>query len=139
MKLSVLPEVVEGKRVVVVDDSIVRGTTARRRVTRLREVGAKEVHVRISCPPIRHPCFYGIDFPTRGELIAGQQPHVDSIRDFIEADSLGYLSLEGLFAPFASDACFCRACFTGKYPTNTDNICAKSDLERSATELNLHL
>ena len=139
MKLSVLPEVVEGKRVVVVDDSIVRGTTARRRVTRLREVGAREVHVRISCPPIRYPCFYGIDFPTSEELVAGQGEDIETIREFIGADSLGYLSLEGLFSPFENAERFCAACFTKAYPTAVDGICEKGALEQKVSELNLRL
>ncbi|MDA1044621.1 MAG: amidophosphoribosyltransferase [Verrucomicrobia bacterium] len=115
MKLSVLPEVVRGKRVVVVDDSEVRGTTAQRRVMRLSEAGAKEIHFRISCPPIAHPCFYGIDFPTREELIGGSKT-VAEICEFIGADSIGYLSEEGLLAPIGVDKGFCKACFTGKYP-----------------------
>ena len=115
MKLSVLPEVVKGKRVIVVDDSIVRGTTAQRRVMRLRECGAKEIHLRISCPPIAHPCFYGIDFPTHEELIGGAKT-VDEICEFIGADSLGYLSEAGLLTPIGVDKGFCKACFTGKYP-----------------------
>lgn len=137
MKLAVLPEAVKGKRVVVVDDSIVRGTTARRRVMRLREAGAKEVHVRISCPPITHPCFYGIDFPTREELIAGSWD-VEKIRQFIEADSLGYLSLEGLFAPFRKSCGFCAACFDGTYHTDISGIRGKHALERNK-ELELDL
>jgi len=137
MKLAVLPEVVRGKRVVVVDDSIVRGTTARRRVIRLREAGAKEVHVRISCPPITNPCFFGIDFPTSEELVAGTMD-VESIRKFIEADTLGYLSLEGLFSPFEKAKGFWAACFDGKYPTDVSGIRGKHALERSS-ELELNL
>ncbi len=117
LKLAVLREVVEGKRVVVVDDSIVRGTTARRRVQVLRQAGAREIHLRISCPPVAHPCFYGIDFPTREELIAGAQS-VEEVRAFIGADSLGYLSVEGLLSPFAAAKDFCTACFTGAYPVD---------------------
>jgi amidophosphoribosyltransferase len=114
MKLAVLKEVVKDKRVVVVDDSIVRGTTARRRVRALRQAGAKEVHMRIACPPVSHPCFFGIDFPTREELVAGHHD-VEEIRKFLEADSLGYLSIEGLLSPFKDPSNFCAACFTGKY------------------------
>ena len=134
MKIAVLPEVVEGKRVVVVDDSIVRGTTARRRVRLLREVGAKEVHVRISCPPTAHPCFYGIDFPTREELIAGAN-EVDAIREFIDADSLGYLSVEGLLSPFDGEDGYCRACFTGEYPVDMGTATGKSALESGNLDL----
>jgi amidophosphoribosyltransferase len=137
MKLAVLPEAVKGKRVIVVDDSIVRGTTMRHRVTRLREAGAKEVHVRISCPPIRNPCFFGIDFPTSEELVAGGMD-VEAIREYIGADTLGYLSLEGLFTPFAEKTGFCAACFTGKYPTDISGITGKHALE-SSSELGLDL
>ncbi len=136
MKLAVLPEVVRGRRVVVVDDSIVRGTTAQRRVSRLREAGAREVHVRISCPPIAFPCFYGIDFPTRQELVAASMD-TDTIRDYIGADSLGYLSLEGLFAPFGGGSRFCSACFTGAYPTDVSQMQGKHALETGALELEL--
>jgi len=138
MKLSVLPEVVAGKRVVVVDDSIVRGTTIRRRVSRLREVGAREVHVRISCPPVMHPCFYGIDFPTHEELIAGDKD-VEAIRTFIGSDSLGYLSHDGLFMPFEKTTGFCSACFTGEYPTDVSDMSHKQALESTSPELNLDL
>ena len=138
MKLAVLPEAVRGKRVIVVDDSIVRGTTARRRVMRLREAGAKEVHMRISCPPLKHPCFYGIDFPTSEELVAGDM-NVDEICKFIGADSLGYLSLEGLFEPFKNSKCgFCSACFSGEYPTDISGISGKHAMENS-NELELDL
>jgi amidophosphoribosyltransferase len=105
-------------------------------VRRLREVGAKEVHVRISCPPTAHPCFYGIDFPTREELIAGTHG-VDAIRDFIGADSLGYLSVEGLLSPFGDDAGFCRACFTGEYPVDVEGERRKAMLESGNLELGL--
>ena len=116
MKLSILPDVVRGKRVVVVDDSIVRGTTARNRVNGLRDAGAREIHVRISCPPTAHPCFYGIDFATRTELI-GNGRTVEQIRASLGADSLGYVSLEGLTDATALGAeNLCRACFDGVYP-----------------------
>ncbi len=134
MKLSVVPDVVKGQRVVVVDDSIVRGTTQRWLVNRLREVGAKEVHMRISCPPITHPCFYGIDFPTSDELIAGTRD-TDAIREYIDVDSLGYLSLEGLMHPFEDADGFCSACFTGKYPVDPSGRKGKHDLEIVAPEL----
>src|SRR5471030_3477810 len=97
VKLNLIKEAVEGKRVVVVDDSIVRGTTVRARVVNLREVGAKEVHMRVSCPPHRWPCAYGIDFPTRKELMAANNSQ-EQIREFLSADSLGYLSLDGMIA-----------------------------------------
>jgi len=136
MKLAILSEVVRGRRVVVVDDSIVRGTTARHRVARLRGAGAKEVHVRISCPPTAHPCYYGIDFPTRDELIAGAK-EVDGIRQFIGADSLGYLSLEGLLSPCARPQDFCAACFTGDYPVGVADTKGKRGLELFGPELKL--
>lgn len=134
MKLSVVPEVVRGKRVVIVDDSIVRGTTSKRRVTWIRDAGAKEVHVRISCPPSAHPCFYGIDFPTRAELIAGEND-VEATRKFLGADSLGYLSIEGLLSPFTSRKDFCCACFTGQYPVDISGVSGKRALEVSSPEL----
>ena len=129
MKLSVMPDVIRDKRVVVVDDSIVRGTTMRRRVMRLRDAGAREVHVRISCPPVANPCFYGIDFPTREELIAGSSS-VEEIRTYLGADSLGYLSVEGLLSPFDRPQDFCHACFTGEYPVPVEDTSGKRALER---------
>jgi len=137
MKLALLPDVVQGKRVVVVDDSIVRGTTARRRVGRLREAGAREVHVRISCPPIAYPCFYGIDFPTREELVAADMDE-DAIRSYIGADSLGFLGIDMLFEPFKdTDQGFCAACFTGHYPTEIGHMKGKHELENGDMELKL--
>jgi amidophosphoribosyltransferase len=116
LKLNPLPDAVRGKRVVVVDDSIVRGTTTRQIVNVLRDAGAAQVHLRIVSPPIRWPCFYGIDMSTRGELIAAGN-EVDEIRAFIGADSLAYLSLDGLVASTgAPKNAFCRACFDGQYP-----------------------
>ncbi len=138
MKLSVLKDVVKGKRVVVVDDSIVRGTTAQMRAARLREAGAKEIHVRISCPPTAHPCFFGIDFPTHAELV-GARMSVEQIRAFIGADSLGYLSVEGLLAPFAQQGHFCTACFTGDYPCDVSHMGGKGGLENRGLELQLNL
>lgn len=133
LKLAVVAEVVKGKRVVVVDDSIVRGTTARGRVSRLREAGAREVHVRISSPPTAHPCFYGIDFPTREELIAGER-EVDSICAFLGADSLGYISIEGLLSPFPDKKNFCKACFDGNYPVAPGETHDKRALENTTKE-----
>lgn len=134
MKLSVLKEVVTGKRVVVVDDSIVRGTTSRRRVHSLRDAGASEIHMRISCPPTAFPCFYGIDFPTREELIAGTRS-TEEIRKFLGADSLGYLSHEGLLSPFPNPEDFCTACFSGEYPVDPRDVRGKRALESPALEL----
>ncbi|MGO5651601.1 amidophosphoribosyltransferase [Priestia megaterium] len=120
MKLSPVRKIVEGKRVVMVDDSIVRGTTSRRIVRMLREAGATEVHVRISSPPIKNPCFYGIDTSSSSELIAATRS-VEEIRELIEADSLVFLSNEGLVdaigRQYEGNGGQCMACFTGKYPT----------------------
>ena len=117
MKLSPLREVIDGKRVVVVDDSIVRGTTMLKIVRLLKEFGAREVHVRITCPPLRNPCFSGVDLPTREEFIAHNK-NVEEIRKLLEADSLGYLSLDKVLraAGAKNGRGFCTACFTGKYP-----------------------
>src|SRR5581483_9303271 len=102
VKLNLIPEIVEGKRIVVVDDSIVRGTTARARVVTLREAGAKEVHMRISCPPHRHACHYGIDFPDPEKLIANQCT-LDQIREYLGADSIGYLDVPGMVRATGQD------------------------------------
>jgi len=116
LKFNPLPQMLDGKRVVVIDDSIVRGTTTPKVVGLLRRAGAKEVHMRICAPPIRYPCFFGVDMATRWELIAAQKS-VPEIRDFIGADSLGYLSIEGLIKAVALPReIFCTACFTGNYP-----------------------
>jgi amidophosphoribosyltransferase len=119
LKLNPVRSLLEGKRVVLIDDSIVRGTTSRKIVRMIRSAGAKEVHMRISCPPTISPCFYGVDTPSKRELIAANKS-VEEIREFIGADSLSYLSLEGL-----KKACgegekttYCTACYTGVYPTN---------------------
>jgi amidophosphoribosyltransferase len=103
--------------VVLVDDSLVRGTTSRKIVRMVREAGATEVHVRISCPPTISPCYYGVDTPTREELIASNHS-VDEIRSYLEADSLGYVSLENLRNAVGDEKDeFCTACYTGVYPT----------------------
>ncbi|MCX8084845.1 MAG: amidophosphoribosyltransferase [Calditerrivibrio sp.] len=115
IKLNPVTSIIRGKRVVVVDDSIVRGTTSRKIVKMLREAGAKEVHMRISSPPTKFPCFYGIDTPTRKELIASTHT-IDEIRKYITADSLGYLSIQGMYE-CVKNLPFCDACFTGDYPT----------------------
>jgi amidophosphoribosyltransferase len=117
LKLNPVRRLLEGRRIVLVDDSIVRGTTSRKIVRMVREAGAAEVHVRISCPPTLSPCHYGIDTPTREELIAAQQP-VEEIRQYLGADSLGYLSLENLRAAIGdAKGKFCTSCYTGNYPT----------------------
>ncbi len=122
LKLNPVRHLLQGKRVVLVDDSIVRGTTSRKIVRMVRQAGAREVHLRISCPPTISPCFYGVDTPTRGELIACNH-NVDEIRRFVEADSLGYLSLASLRKAVADDRHeYCYACYTGDYPTELVNI-----------------
>jgi amidophosphoribosyltransferase len=116
MKFNPLPQMLDGKRLVVVDDSIVRGTTTPSVVKILRKAGAKEIHMRICAPPIRYPCFFGVDMATRRELIAAQKS-IPEICEFIGADSLGYLSIEGLIDAVALPRnLFCLACFTGDYP-----------------------
>jgi amidophosphoribosyltransferase len=117
LKLNPIRGLLEGQRVALVDDSIVRGTTSRKIVRLLREAGAREVHLRISCPPTISPCYYGIDTPTKRELIAAQHT-VEEIREFVGADSLGYLSLESLRRAVSdAEGRFCTACYTGSYPT----------------------
>ncbi|HSK97688.1 MAG TPA: hypothetical protein VK891_13795, partial [Euzebyales bacterium] len=116
MKFNPLPEVVSGKRLVVVDDSIVRGNTSRQLVRMLRESGATEVHLRIPSPPVRHPCYYGVDMATHEELLASDRS-IDEVCAFLEADSLAYLSLEALTRSTRRPASsLCRACFDGDYP-----------------------
>jgi len=117
LKLNPIRRMLEGKRVVLVDDSIVRGTTSRKIVRLVREAGATEVHVRISCPPTISPCYYGVDTPRREELI-GANNSVEEIRKFLGADSLGYLSLKSLRAALGdAEGKFCTSCYTGSYPT----------------------
>ncbi len=115
IKYNPVREVIEGKRVVIVDDSLVRGTTSRGLVSMIRETGAKEIHFRLSSPPIRFPCFYGIDMPTKEELLASSRT-VDEVRDYLGVDSLGYLSLEGMIGAVEEFGPYCHACFTGNYP-----------------------
>jgi amidophosphoribosyltransferase len=130
VKLNLIGDLVRGKRVIIVDDSIVRGTTCKTRVNNLKEAGAKEVHVLVSCPPHMNPCFYGIDFPDRNKLMAANYP-LDEIRRYLNADSLAYLSKKGLVKatglPLES---FCMACFDGKYPVAYDPSSDKHIIER---------
>ncbi|HUB31583.1 MAG TPA: amidophosphoribosyltransferase [Bryobacteraceae bacterium] len=123
LKLNPVRHLLQGKSVVLVDDSIVRGTTSRKLVRMMRQAGAREVHLRISCPPTISPCFYGVDTPTRGELI-GSNHSVEEIRRFVEADSLGYLSLASLRKAVGDEERreYCYACYTGEYPTELVNI-----------------
>jgi amidophosphoribosyltransferase len=132
LKLNPMPEAVRGRRLVVIDDSIVRGTTTRQIVQALREAGADEVHARITCPPIVWPCFYGIDMSTRAELVASDLS-VEEIRQFVGADSLGYLSLDGMVAATGQEQdAFCRACFDGEYPIPIPERAGKFLLEHPA-------
>ena len=123
LKLNPVRHVIEGKRVVLIDDSIVRGTTSRKIVRMVRDAGAKEVHMRISCPPTISSCYYGVDTPSRNQLIAANKS-VDEIREYIHADSLAYLSLEGLkkAAGEGDEVKYCTACYTGKYPTKLVDV-----------------
>ncbi|HPS21078.1 MAG TPA: amidophosphoribosyltransferase [Candidatus Omnitrophota bacterium] len=129
IKLNPIKEVLKGKRVVVVEDSIVRGTTTGSRIKAIRDAGAKEIHMRISCPPIKFPCFYGIDFPNRKELIANGLS-VEKIADYIGVDSLKYLSLDGMLKATKNCSGFCTACFSGMYPTRIAKRGVKCPFER---------
>ena len=121
IKLNAQRDVLKGKRVIVVDDSIVRGTTSRKIIRMLRDAGATEVHLRISSPPTISPCYYGIDTPTRTELIASSNS-IEDIRGFVEADSLAYLSNDGMYAYFKGEKKgFCDACFTANYPVHFED------------------
>jgi amidophosphoribosyltransferase len=129
VKLNPVRDILKGKRVIVVEDSIIRGTTTRSRVKSLREAGAKEVSLLVSCPPHRFPCYYGIDFSHKGELIASQQ-QVDQIRDFLGLDYLGYLSLKGMVKATQMDQdTFCLSCFSGEYPTPLESDFSKTCFE----------
>ena len=128
MKLNPLRHQIEGKRLVVVDDSIVRGNTMRQLVKMLRDFGAKEVHMRITSPPVMWPCYYGIDIDSRDQLIA---PHksIDEIREHIGADSLAYISVEGMVESTGHSADqFCLACFNGDYPVEVSGDMAGNKL-----------
>lgn len=121
LKLNTIREIVDGKKLIVVDDSIVRGTTTRVKMDQLRQAGAKEIHLRISCPPIRHPCYFGVDFATRDQLIAHEKS-VEEIREYLGVDSLHFLSLEGLLACMNRPAShYCTACYDGDYRLDPDH------------------
>jgi amidophosphoribosyltransferase len=129
VKLNPVKELLKDQRVLIIEDSIIRGTTARTRIKTLREVGAREVHMLVSCPPHRFPCHYGIDFSSRGELIAAQKS-VEEIRDFIGLDTLGYLSIPNLIrATDIPQEDLCLACFDGRYPVPIDETFTKYCLE----------
>jgi len=130
VKFNLLREVLRGKRVVIVDDSIVRGTTSKIRVRNLRKAGVKEVHLMISCPPHRFPCFFGIDFHRSSELIANKYESLEKIRQYLDVDSLGYLSLDGMLSCLKYPKNnYCTACWTGKYPVSAEKKQGKFSLE----------
>jgi len=130
VKLNLITDLVKGKRVIIVDDSIVRGTTCKKRVNSLKEAGAKEVHVLVSCPPHKNPCVYGIDFPDRSKLMAANY-NLDEIRQYLDADSLNYLSQEGMVrATGKPEQSFCMACYDGNYPVEYDPTVDKHIMER---------
>jgi amidophosphoribosyltransferase len=135
LKLNPIRGSVAGKRLVVVEDSVVRGTTTRGKMDSLRAAGAREIHLRVASPPIRHPCYYGIDFPSREELVANKR-EVHEIRDFLGVDSLAYLSLEGMLAAARTDnGDFCHACFSGDYPIPIDPGFQKDIFEKHQLRL----
>jgi len=129
VKLNPVRTFLKGKRVVIIEDSIIRGTTGRSRILSLREAGVKEIHLLVSCPPTRNPCFYGIDFPSNTELIAAKKS-VAAIRDFLNLDSLYYLSLEGMVeATGCPRENYCLACYNGDYPIDPDTGFSKLAFE----------
>ena len=128
VKLNPISTVLKDKKIVIVEDSIVRGTTSRSRVEELRKAGAKEIHMQISCPPIISPCFYGIDFPSPKELIAANKT-VEEVAKFIKVDSLKYLSLDGMLSVMKNSKDFCTSCFTGNYPVDPPKTKSKYVLE----------
>jgi amidophosphoribosyltransferase len=130
LKFNALPENLRGRRVVVIDDSIVRGNTAGPLVKMLREAGAREVHMRITCPPISYPCYMGVDMGTFAELIAHRMT-IDEIRDHIRCDTLHFLSLEGMMRAIGHRDGYCNACFTGVYPIDVDQAQAKTGFEKA--------
>lgn len=134
LKLNIISEIVTGQRVVIVDDSIVRGTTTRAKMDQVRAAGAKEIHLRISCPPIRHPCYFGVDFPDRENLVAHERS-VEEIRKLLGVDSLAYLSLDGLLeevgrGPVGAEH-YCTACYSGKYPIEPDPLFHKDVMSKN--------
>jgi len=131
IKLNPIKKVFKNRKVVVIEDSIVRGTTSRMRIKALRDAGAKEIHMRVSCAPHKHPCFYGIDFPSKKELIASSHT-IEEIRIFLGLDSIGYLSIEGMFKAInMSENNFCAACFNGRYPVEVKDTLTGGRLEKN--------
>ena len=130
VKLNPVRAVLEGKKILIVEDSIIRGTTSRSRVRNLREIGVKEIHMAVSCPPTVYPCPYGIDFSSKGELIAAKKENERAIAEFIGLDSMHYLSVEGMIKATGLDRdCFCLACFDGCYPVRPPERLDKFCLE----------
>ena len=123
VKLNPVRSMIKNRRICIVDDSIVRGTTVRTRVVKLRELGAREVHFRVSCPPLRHPCFYGINFSSRGELVAANHP-LEALPGLLNLDSLHYLTIEGLLNSVSEPDKYCLACFNGEYPVACGGQCS---------------
>lgn len=135
LKLNVIRSQVEGKRLVVIEDSVVRGTTTRGKMEALRAAGAREIHLRVASPPIRHPCYYGIDFPSRRELIAHERT-IDQVRAELGVDSLAYLSVEGMLRCVRhAPAHYCTACFTGQYPMPIEEPMEKGMFEKNQLKL----
>ena len=131
IKLNPVKEMIKGKDIIIIEDSIIRGTTAKTRVKALKEIGAGKVHMRISCPPHKFPCYYGIDFSTKGELIAASKT-LEELRDYLGLDSLHYLSIDGMLEASGvedPENKFCKACFDGNYPVKIDSDIAKNCLE----------
>ncbi len=123
MKFIPVRDIIEGRRIILIDDSVVRGTTSQKIVKMIRQFGATEIHMRVSSPPVVNPCYYGIDFSTREELLANKYPSMEEIARYIGADSIGYLSVDGLFQGKNVDqGLFCRACFDGNYPTTINKF-----------------
>lgn len=135
LKLAVIKNVVQDKRIIVVDDSIVRGTTTKGKIRSLRKAGAKEIHMRIACPPIKNPCYYGVDFPTKEELLANNRS-MDAIKEYLEVDSVGYISLQGLLecADKPADH-YCTACWSGNYRIPVSTVVNKFSMERYQMQL----
>jgi len=135
LKLTVVKEVVRDKRVIVVDDSVVRGTTTKGKIRSLRQAGSKQIHLRVACPPVKNPCFYGVHFPIREELLASQRT-LEEIRDYLEVDSVEYISLEGMLrcAPLPADH-YCTACWSGKYRIPVSMVVNKFSMERHQMQL----
>jgi amidophosphoribosyltransferase len=129
IKLNPQPEILKNKRVIVIDDSLVRGTTSQKIIALIRQAGAKEVHLRIASPPTTGPCYYGVDTPQKSELIASHHS-IEDIRQYIGADSLAYLSEEGMWKALSSGPeRFCAACFNGEYPTSLKGVETKKNTE----------